>query len=545
MSIVGLRKATVFALVAGLLVIAGMAVAGGAQAALSFKSVGIGLNQPPTTDASGANFVLNADGTFVTPQFQRQAGSHPDLTVSFALPVVNNDPLEAVRDVDVDLPVGFAGGTVGIAECDPAELSGRGGVQAAITCPTAAQVGIVEIETTNGGVTTQVKTPLFNLRHGSDVPARFGFNWLGVVSTITPRVRAGDYGISSGSFAIAQAQPIHSVRVTLWGVPADPIHDSLRAKQTFIQIDGPLGGPAVGCEEGCSYSAPVGISPFYALRQPPGSATKTDAPQVPLLTAPTNCDPQPKSFAIRGDSWEAPGAWDTRTLTADESGVAYVFEGCDRVPFNPSVSVRPLAHAADSPTGIDVELTVPQPQDPHGIAPADVRDVKMTFPEGMAVNASSAAGLGSCAPEQIGLGSNDAPSCPVSSKLGTVSIKTPLLEETLEGGVYLAKQNDNPFGSLLALYIAVKGPGFWLKLPGKIAADQATGRLTATFENNPQLPFELLHLELPGGGLAALTTPRTCGSYAFRTELTPWSGTAPVVVNSPYQVNEGCNTGGF
>jgi hypothetical protein len=31
------------------------------------------------------------------------------------------------------------------------------------------------------------------------------------------------------------------------------------------------------------------------------------------------------------------------------------------------------------------------------------------------------------------------------------------------------------------MYLAAKGPGFYLKLPGKIDADQQTGQLTATF----------------------------------------------------------------
>jgi len=539
-SIVGFRRGKLLSLIAGLLMIAGLMGAGGAHAALSFQSVGIGLNQPPTTDASGTNFVLNVDGTFVTPQFQRQAGSHPDLTVSFSLPTSDNLPPESVRDVDVDLPVGFAGGTVGIAECDPAELSGIGGVQAGINCPTAAQVGIVEIHTASGAGSTQVKAPVYNLQHGPDVPARFGFNWLGVMSTITPRVRPGDYGISSGSFAIAQVQPIQSVRVTLWGVPADPIHDSLRAKQGKFLIDGPLYGPAVGCEEGCSFSAPVGISPLYGLLHPNGSATTTDAPAVPLLTEPTACSDQPLAFVVRGDSWEEPGVWDTRTLTADESGVPFTLEGCERVPFDPTANARPLAHAADSPTGLDAEVNVPQPQDPHGISPADVRKVKMTFPQGMSVSPSSAAGLGACSPAQIGLGTNEAPSCPASSDLGTVTIDTPLLAEPLEGRMILATQNDNPFHSLIALYLVAQGPGFYLKLPGKVDLDQNTGQLTATFDNTPQLPFSRLRVHFNGGPQAPLSTPLRCGTYTTRIELTSWASESPVTQESPFEIDENC-----
>ena len=135
----------------------------------------------------------------------------------------------------------------------------------------------------------------------------------------------------------------------------------------------------------------------------------------------------------------------------------------------------------------------------------------MTFPEGVTVNASSAQGLGACSQAQIGIGNNNAPQCPEASKLGTVSIDTPLLSEQLKGSVYLATQGDNPFNSLLALYIAVKGPGFWLKLPGKIEADPETGQLTTIFDDNPQLPFSNLHLQLAGGPRAALSVPVPAG----------------------------------
>ena len=67
----------------------------------------------------------------------------------------------------------------------------------------------------------------------------------------------------------------------------------------------------------------------------------------------------------------------------------------------------------------------------------------------------------------------------------------------------MAKQNDNPFNSLLAIYIVAKGPGVIVKLPGHVDPDPVTGQLTTTFDDNPQLPFTSFRLRFKAGPGAA------------------------------------------
>ena len=116
--------------------------------------------------------------------------------------------------------------------------------------------------------------------------------------------------------------------------------------------------------------------------------------------------------------------------------------------------------------------------------------------------------------------------CPAASKLGTVQIDTPLLGHPIEGGLYLATPHANPFGSLLAVYLAAYDPisGVVVKLPGQVSLGEHSGRVTATFDQNPQLPFSRLEVDLFKDQLRApFTTPETCGSYVTTTLLEPWS----------------------
>ncbi|HSS42278.1 MAG TPA: hypothetical protein VLK37_06960 [Solirubrobacterales bacterium] len=526
-----------------LLIVSGMAalafslaLGATAQANFTFDDYGFQVTEAPTQklDESGNpvlenGFIINnTAGTFeefnfpVYNQigaFDRQAGSHPDFTFGFSVPIDPNvvveghtspGPAEAVHAVDVDLPPGMIGNPSGIATCDPRDLATPGVGQA--RCPLASQVGVAEIESAGISGPGLARAGVYNIAHGPEVPALFGLNYLGNVAYIQARVRPSDYGISSGSFGISQGLAITRVKLTLWGVPADPSHDGDREGNHDIN------GPAI--------HAP-------------------DLPLIPFLSAPTFCSDTPDSFTVRGDSWQSRGIFDEHTTTTDSEGTPFVFEGCEKLPFAPTVDVEPSTHATDTPTGLSVDLQIPQSKEPNGLATAHLRNVKMTLPKGVTVSSSSAAGLGSCSPAQIGLGSNDAPACPSSSKIGTVKLDTPLLAEQLQGDVFIAKQNDNPFNSLLAMYIAIKGPGFYVKIAGKVTPDPQTGQLTVTFADNPQQPFERLQLDLNTGPRAPLATPSQCGTYNAETELTPWSGTAPVVLSTPIVVNQGCATGGF
>ena len=182
---------------------------------------------------------------------------------------------------------------------------------------------------------------------------------------------------------------------------------------------------------------------------------------------------------------------------------------------------------------------------PGGLAEADVKDTRVTLPAGVTLNPAAADGLQSCGEAQIALPADVVPSCPEASKVATVEIKSPLLANPLTGAAYLAAQNANPFGSLVALYLVAEDPvsGTLVKVAGEVKPDPVTGQLVSTFDNTPQLPFEDLKLHFFGGDRAPLATPASCGSYTTSASISPWSGNAPAQSSSTFDVTSGVNGG--
>jgi hypothetical protein len=444
--------------------------------------------------------------------FSRQAGAHSDLTTSFSFthkefaPGTGRfSPDEDPRNVAVELPPGLVGNPSIIPTCTAAELTaGQGG--GTPVCPAESQVGIATIDIGQG---IPFRQPVFNMERTPEQVGLFALNFSGVIIRFLPEVRSTDYGVNTLVPSISQAMPIVSVGLTLWAVPADPIHDSERYNpETFSEGMGSTAIPR------------------------------------PFMTNPTSCPAQPTVTHGTANSWQHPEDFIHASFDSDPNGIPFIWKECERVPFRPTTTVQSGTHRAANPTGLDFRIAVPQPQDPEGITSANVRKIVTEFPEGVSASPSAVAGLGACSPAEIGLGSAEPPTCPDSSKLGNVTINTPLLEKPLEGEVILASQNDNPFHSTFAVYLVAPGPGFYLKVPGELNIDKKTGELKTVFENLPQQPFSEVHLDFRGGPTAPFTTPNVCGTYKTRTTLTSWASPDPVVTEAPMLIDENCTGGG-
>jgi hypothetical protein len=478
--------------------------------------------------------LLRQDGTA-----EVRAGAHPDrITTTFQLASHPDSlfgvliPDEDLKDVVVDLPPGLLGAPTAVPSCPEGLLNTD-------DCPDSSQVGLFDVSLPfqNG------YQPVYNIEPPAGVPARFGFQTGAGVIYLDAELRSdGDFGITVRSDGAATAGILGS-KVTFWGVPADPSHDEVRGFEAF--------GRNCYAESQDNPEAPC--------------SNTAGIPRRPFLTLPTDCSGGPPRTTLRAASWQSPGAFDELSVLTHHPGdpsSTYSLTDCENLAFDPSIAVHPTTTQADSPTGLNVRLRIPQNEDPDGRATAQLEDATVTLPEGMTINPSAAAGLGACSPSQIGLVER-APakprfslgedSCPDGSKLGTVEVDTPLLEEPLQGEIFQATQDDNAFDSLLSLYVVVRGPGINIKLPGKVTPDPVTGRLVASFEDNPPLPFESFELQFKGGPRAPLVTPPTCGTHTVTTSLTPNSAfpespaprvADPDLVRSPsasFQVTSGPN----
>jgi hypothetical protein len=514
------------------------------------EAVGIGLAQAQSNEtvAAGAatpfglhNFAVVSESESGGPD--TQAGSHPfQLSTILGFNESNNTsrPPAFLKDQTIELPPGLIGNAQAVKRCTEAQFAEtfeEGGNSN--LCPNESAVGVASVSVLVnlagfGLVPTTLAVPVFNLTPGPGEPARFGFEIEKAPVVIDTSVRTGtDYGVVAKVSNASEFAVFLAADISLWGVPGASAH---RLARGWSCVDG-----------GRFFNRDELLAPC--------SGTGEVDPQ-PFLRLPTSCT-GPLTAATEVDSWQAPAVI-LRSTPQDFGNSMQSLDGCARVPFNASAAVSATEPSSGAETGLSVGIKLPQvvSEAPEGVAESDVKDVTLTLPVGFALNAASANGLEACSESTVGFLPGQStpegkvftpqlsePPCPNASKIGTVLIKTPILEKPLQGSMYLAAQTENPFGSLVAIYILASDPtsGVVVKLPGEVSLDPVTGQVTTRFSNNPQAPISSLQANLFGGPTAALATPNHCGSYSATVSITPWSGNATVTSPSSIQITPGSN----
>ncbi|MDW5593507.1 hypothetical protein VSS74_04110 [Conexibacter stalactiti] len=200
-----------------------------------------------------------------------------------------------------------------------------------------------------------------------------------------------------------------------------------------------------------------------------------------------------------------------------------------------------------------MDIDIPYNDDPDGLAVPPLKDASVTMPRETWISPSSADGLKSCTDAEIAIGTDNEPTCPEASKIATVTVRTPLLAEPMEGEVFLGAQLPQ---ETFRLFMVLRGPGLLIKLPGVVRPDKTElpssqgGTVTTTFLRNPPIPFTNLHFQFKGGPRAPLSNPSICGVTRATASMTAWGVDTPVNVSSEFVIDQNpdgspCRAKGF
>jgi hypothetical protein len=490
-----------------------------------------------------SQFAVEASGLDGAPD--GQAGDHPygvTTTLGLNTVLVGNgtypyEVAQEVKDVAVTFPLGFYGDPLAVARCPEVDMTDRESSYHTL-CPPASQVGTVRL-VWEGGNYSKGSYPLYNVIPEPGYPAELGFNAslsqpIFLYASLVPG--PSGYRLRIATPGALRSSDVEGISITTFGDPAE--HNGTGGSAAFV-------------------------------------------------TNPTDCSAEPLSVSAEATSWEGGSATAESTAYPEVSGCNLLQSAAT---FDPSVKVEPETTQADTPSGYEVDLKVPQAPDVFG-APAtpELKNATVTMPAGVSISPSAASGpnaLEGCTEAQIDLlgtelgeghpGGNGSPyddglthaspgHCPAKSQIGTVEGKTPLLEEPLHGHVYLAEPHcggagqapcteaEAEEGKVFGLYLEMAGSGVIIKLAGSVEVggyggrnDLAPGQLRARFDENPQFPFEELKMTFSSGQRAPLANPQSCGTFTTSSDLEPWSApeSGPNATPSwPFAVT-GCG-GGF
>lgn len=363
-------------------------------------------------------------------------------------------------------------------------------------CPSSSQVGLITIWS------RYEEEPEFLLGTApvyALVPAPGQFGALGfmapivdeeVVAQVSLR-EATDYGTRLTLAELPQSAPISRVHLTMWGVPAGGSHDLERF---------PRGSP--GNPPGCP-----GLEDASCI----GPPVSSNAPLIPFTLNPTHCS-EPLAATLAVQTYQ-----DLEATTRSEAPYPQM-TGCDQLSFNPSLSAAPTSTVAYSPTGLKLDLYMPQQQSPSVPAPSELRSVLVRLPEAVWFNPAPPEKAVACSDAEAALGSEEPAACPEEALLGTARVELPVVAESLVGEIYLGIPASEDEERLLVI---VEGAGIELKLPMSLSEDPETGQLQLALAQ-PQLPIANYDLHLFGGPEAIFRTPLYCGTYPVSAAFTPW-----------------------
>ncbi len=372
----------------------------------------------------------------------RQAGGHPfQFTTTVQLnsgawtvdtngnPVVEQPGLP--RNLRFPLPSGQVGNATAMPQCSMEDFlshdQNSGSPLFLNMCPAESALGVAAVTFNVPGTVGYMReaVPVFNLPPAFGEPARFGFMPGGDPVVIDTSLDPDTHKIIASVRNTTQVAQFLSSTLSLWGYPSDTRHDNARGWSCAFKLESKL----------------------------PPCQRPSSLPETAFLRMPVNCN-APLDFSVDTEPWNVP----IGSTIANASFQGDPLRGCQKVPFDPQIEAAPTSKLAENPSGLTFNLNMPN----SGLLNPDAtaaegqpKKVEVTLPKGVTINPSQGDGLVGCSPAQYAaerFNSRPGEGCPEASKVGTVSVISPLLKEEATGALFIASPHDNPFNSLLGLY---------------------------------------------------------------------------------------------
>ena len=240
---------------------------------------------------------------------------------------------------------------------------------------------------------------------------------------------------------------------------------------------------------------------------------------APFLTLPRSCAPAADQLRSR------PLGRPRRLGQRPRRPTPLTPSGCGKLGFSPTLSAQPTTNAATAPTGLDLSLDAPRPRHhladrhrprrprrrhPQPAAADDDQPARSPPASPPAARPNSPRGADLRPRRGLPAGRQDRhrrPSprrCSTNPVAGTIFVAEPDDPATAKPGA------ENPLDARFALYLVLRDAarGVLLTEPIELDPDPASGRLSATLDQLPQLPLSHLELRFNSGPHAPLTTPR-------------------------------------
>jgi hypothetical protein len=422
-----------------------------------------------------------------------KAGGHPDVRIHYKYRHDNETECEEnclyPRFIRVDWPEGFIGNPHVTPKCTLTEFSTQ-------KCPSDAQVGTFAV---NELASSGMYVPVYNLQTRPDQAGVLGFiaPLIGVPFLLELTSRTDDdYGLHAETSPILRL-PLPNQELELWGVPQSKAHD-------FERFITPLSGGGL-----CLKQFVNGCPPGEGFTSPTHAPATT--PEGPFLQNPTVCN---VPLSVRAEVEYHGG------LTGGQELPWAPTTGCNQASFSPSITAKMTTTSADTASGLDTDLKVPQTQSPDTPSPSELKVARLTLPEGISINPNAADGKLACPEFLSAIGTLAAASCPEFSKIGTLVLDVAALPEPIPGALYLAEPKP---GEPYRVLLAASGFATNVKLLGTVEPDPQTGQVEIVFKKLPQAPLQEFDLHVFGSERGLLASPTHCGTYQMKGEFVPWN----------------------